>query len=156
MFVAGLCAIFLKKSLNCNPSTDCEIQKKMKTTILLFAVIFGYITPTYSQLNRHHQKGARTEQFQIKKNDDFGNYKFADKFSDAWSARAQDSFNLLPTRPGTIKLTKEIYSGDDMPCFQPKSGDYMPCIKPDGLFSMRVYKPESVIWGILWAPNAVY
>ena len=60
----------------------------MKTTILLFALIFGYITPTYSQLNRHRKTDATPEQFQNKKNDDFGNYKFVDKFSDSLSDRA--------------------------------------------------------------------
>ena len=120
----------------------------MKTTLLLFAVIFGYITPTYSQLNRHHRTDSTNEQFQNKKNNDFGNYKF-DKFSGPLSDRASDSFNVLPTRPAPSKFT-EIYSGDKMPCFHPKSGDKMPCFKPTGTFPMRVFKPKDVIWGILW------
>ena len=122
----------------------------MKTTILLFAVIFGYITPTYSQLNRHRETDATSEQFQNKKNDDFGNYKF-DKFSDFLSNRERDSFKMSPTRPAPSKFTEEIYySGDNMPCFHPKSGDNMPCGKPTGTFPMRVFKPKNVIWGILW------
>ena len=130
----------------------------MKTTILLFALIFGYITPTYSQLNRQHETDATSEQFQNKKNDDFGNYKFDkfshykfDKFSEFLSNRERDSFNMLPTRPAPSKFTEEIYySGDNMPCFHPKSGDKMPCFKPTGTFPMRVFKPKNVIWGILW------
>jgi len=122
----------------------------MKTTVLLFALIFGYITPTYSQLNRHHKTDATTEPVQNKKNVDFGNYKFVVKISDAWSDRALDSFNMSPIRPAPSKFTKEVYSGDDMPCFQPKSGDDMPCFKPKGIFSMRVFKPKNVIWGVLW------
>jgi hypothetical protein len=122
----------------------------MKTTILLFALIFGYITPTYSQLNRHRKTDA-TEQFQNKKNDDFGNYKFFYKFSGSLSNWAPDSFNMSPKRPAPSKFTEEIYSGDDkMPCFHPKSGDDMPCFKPEGIFPMRVFKPKNVIWGILW------
>ena len=128
----------------------------MKTTILLLAVIFGYITPTYSQLNRHRKTDATSEQFRNKKNDDFGNYKFDkfskfDLFSSSLSERARDSFNnMLPTRPAPSKSIEEIYSGDKMPCFHPKSGDNMPCFKPAGTFPMRVFKPKNVIWGILW------
>ncbi|WP_276371893.1 hypothetical protein [Chryseolinea sp. H1M3-3] len=129
----------------------------MKTTVLLFAVIFGYITPTYSQLNRHRKTDTTSEQFQNKKNDDFSNYKFDDfsrykfdKFSDFLSNRAHDRFNRSPTRPAPSKSTEEIYSGDNMPCLHPKSGDNMPCFKPTGTFPMRVFKPKNVIWGILW------
>ena len=122
----------------------------MKTTILLFALIFGYITPTYSQLNRHRKTDATPEQFQNKKNDDFGNYMFLDKFSGSLSDRARDNFNMSPTRPAPSKFTEEIYSGDNMPCLHPKSGDDMPCFKPKGIFPMRVFKPKNVIWGILW------
>jgi hypothetical protein len=129
----------------------------MKITVLLFAVIFGYITPTYSQLNRHRKTDATSEQFQNKKNDDFGNYKFDkfgkdkfDKYSDFLSDRARDSFNMLPTRPAPSKFTEETYSRNKMPCVHPKSGDNMPCIKPTGNFPMRVFKPKDVIWGILW------
>ena len=119
----------------------------MKTTILLCALIFGYITPIYSQLNRH----GETKQFQNKKNDDFGNYKFFYKFSGSLSDWAPDSFNMSPKRPAPSKFTEETYSGrDDMPCFHPKSGDNMPCGKPTGTFPMRVFKPKNVIWGILW------
>lgn len=113
----------------------------MKTTILLFAVIFGYITPTYSQLNRHRKTDPTTEQFQDKKNDDFGSYNFFDKFSGSLSY----SF-----RPAPSKFTEEIYSGDAMPCFHPKSGDALPCFKPKDIFPMRVFKSKNVIWGILW------
>jgi len=109
----------------------------MKTTILLLALIFGYITPTYSQLNRHPE----TEQFQNKRNDDFGNYKFFEKFGGSLNY----SF-----RPAPGKFTAEIHSRNDMPCLQPKSGDDMPCFKPKGIFPMRVFKPKNVIWGILW------
>jgi len=122
----------------------------MKTTILLFALIFGYITPTYSQLNRHRKTDATSEQFQNKKNDDFGNYQFGDKFSGAWSERGLDSFTMSPIRPAPNKFTEKIYSQDNMPCFHPKSGDDMPCFKPKGIFPMRVFKPKNVIWGILW------
>jgi hypothetical protein len=122
----------------------------MKTTILLFAVIFGCITPTYSQLNRRRKTDATREQFQNKKNDGLGNYKF-DKFSDFLSNKARDSFNMSPTRPARRKFTEEIYSGDNrMPCFHPKSGDKMPCFKPTDTFPMRIFKPKDVIWGILW------
>ena len=126
----------------------------MKTTIL-FAVILGYITPTYSQLNRHHKMEATSEQFQNKKNDDFGNYTFYkfstfDNLSGSSSDRPRGSFNVLPERPALSKSTKEIYSGYNMPCLHPKSGDNMPCLKPTGTFPMRVFKPKDVIWGILW------
>ena len=127
----------------------------MKTTILLFAVIFGYITPTYSQLNRHRKTDATSEQFLNKKNDDFGNYKFDifskfDMFSGSLSDKARDNFNILPTRPAPSRSTAEVYSGDKMPCLHPKSGDKMPCFKPTDTFHMRVFKPKNVIWGILW------
>src|SRR5688572_4591618 len=113
------------KSLNYSAQL-LKIQK-MKTTILLFAVIFGYITPTYSQLNRHRKTDATSEQFQNKGNYDFGNYKF-DKFSSSLSDWASHSFNMLPARPTPSEFTEEIYSGDTMPCLHPKSGDRMPCL----------------------------
>lgn len=122
----------------------------MKTTILLLALISGYLTPTYSQLNRHRKTDAATDQFQ-KKTDDFGKYKFDDKFTGSLSDRTPHSFNMSPIRPAPGKFTEEIYSGDNnMPCFHPKSGDAMPCLKPTGTFPMRVFKPKNVIWGILW------
>ncbi len=121
----------------------------MKTTILLFVVIFGYITPTYSQLNRHRKTDATREQLQNRKNYDFGNYNF-DKFSGSWRNSKFDSFNMLPTWPAPGKLTEEISSWGQMPCFHPKSGDKMPCFKPADAFPMRVFKPKNVIWGILW------
>ena len=121
----------------------------MKTTILLFALIFGFIVPTYSQLNRHRKTDA-TEQLQNKKNDDFGNYKFLDKFNGSLSDRPRDSFHMSPFKPAPSKFTEQIYSRDAMPCFHPKSGDAMPCFKPTGIFPMRVFKPKDVIWGILW------
>lgn len=100
---------------------------------------------------------ATSEQFQNKKNDDFGNYKF-DRFSndklykssDFLKNRGHDRFNMSPKRPAPGKYTEEIYSGDKMPCFHPKSGDKMPCLKPTETFHMRVFKPKNVIWGILW------
>ena len=130
----------------------------MKTTVLLFALIFGCIIPTYSQINIHRKTEAGTEQFLRKKNnknDDFGNYKFIDKFSDAWSDRALDNFDMSPLsvrsrvarpapNPRASKFAKEVYSEDDMPCFKPKS-NYIPCFNPKGL------KPESVTWGTLWS-----
>lgn len=130
----------------------------MKTTILLFALSFGCIIPTYSQINIHRKTDAGTDQFlgkKNKKNDDFGNYKFVDKFSDAWSDRALDIFDMSPMRvrsrvprpaqsPGASKFTKEVYSEDHMPCLKPK-GNYIPCFNPKGL------KPESVTWGTLWS-----
>ena len=130
----------------------------MKTTTLLFALSVGCLVPAYSQINRQQRIDARTRQYLEKenqKNDDFSNYTFVDKFTGAWSVRAPDNFHRTPARPGTIKSTKEIFSGDDMPCFEPKGG-YIPCVDPKGLFPMRVYRPESVIWGILWAPNNFY
>jgi hypothetical protein len=127
----------------------------MKTTILIFAVIFGYITPTYSQVNRHREADATSEQFQNKKNDDFGNYRFdnfsnykLDKFTDFLSN--QESFNLLPTRPAPSNSQSKYIQGNNMPCFHPKSGDKMPCYKPTDTFPMRIFNPENVIWGILW------
>ena len=120
----------------------------MKTTILLFALILGYITPTFAQLNLHRKSDATTEQFPNKKNDYF-NYKFVDKFSGSLSNSPHNSFAIPPIMTAP-KFTKEIYSGDDMPCLKPK-GNYIPCLKPDDIFSMRVYKPESIIWGTLWA-----
>jgi hypothetical protein len=129
----------------------------MKTTILLFAVIFGYITPTYSQLNRQPETDARSEQFQNKKNDDFRNYKFdkigdykPDKFSDFLSNRERDIFNLSPTRPAPSSSQRKYIQRNNMPCFHPKSGDKMPCFEPMGTFHMRVFKPKDTIWGILW------
>jgi hypothetical protein len=135
----------------------------MKTTILLFALIFGCIIPTYSQINLHRKADASTDQFlgkKNKKNDDFGHYKFVDKFSDTWSDRALDSFNMPPIRSGSSlnrkqrttstlspapsKFAKEVYSEDDMPCFKPKA-NYIPCFNPKGL------KPESITWGTLWS-----
>jgi hypothetical protein len=129
----------------------------MKTVILLFVVIFGCITPTYSQLNRHRETDAKSEQFQNKKNDDFSNYRFDkfgnynfDRFSIFLENWDPDSFNMLPTRPAPRKSTGEIYSGSTMPCLHPKSGENMPCFKPTGTFHMNVFKPKDVIWGILW------
>jgi hypothetical protein len=121
----------------------------MKTAILIVAVIFGYIAPSYSQLNSHRKIDSTSKHFQNKKNDDFGNYKF-DQFSGFMTYRARDSFNMWPTRPEPSKFTKEIYSGNKMPCIHPKSGDRMPCLKPTGAFPMRVLKPKDSIWGILW------
>ena len=132
--------------------THYKIQK-MKTTILLFALIIGCIIPTYSQINIHRKTDASNEPFlgkENKKNDDFGNYKFADKFSDAWRDKALDSFTMSPLRPAPRKFTEKRYSGYDMPCYHPKSGDDIPCLKPKGTFPMRVFKPKDVIWGILW------
>jgi hypothetical protein len=119
----------------------------MKIAILLLALIFGYTTPIYSQLNRHRKTDATTEQYQNKMNADFSNYKFVDKFSGSLSDRWRDSFNMSPMRPAP---SAEIYSGDNMPCVHPKSGDEMPCLKPNGMFHMRVFKPKNGIWGILW------
>jgi len=121
----------------------------MKTTILLLALIFGYITPIYSQINLQRKTDAPPQPVQIEENSDFGNYKFVDKFSDAWSNRAL-SFNMSPLRPAPRKFTEDVYPRYDMPCFQPKSGEDMPCLKPKGTFNMRVFKPKDVIWGILW------
>ena len=90
-----------------------------------------------------------SDQFQNKKNYDFGNYKF-DKFSGSLNDWTRDSFNMLPTRPAPSKFTEEIYSEDNMPCFHPKTGDNMPCLRPAGTFPMRVFKPKNVTWGILW------
>ncbi|MEJ7647060.1 MAG: hypothetical protein WKF87_20850 [Chryseolinea sp.] len=128
----------------------------MKTTILLFAAVLGYITPTYSQLNRDREE-VPSELYQNKLNYDFGNvnfdksgnYKF-DIFNNFLRTRDRDTLNWLPTRPAPGKSVEKIYSGDNMPCFHPKSGDNMPCSEPTGTFPMRVFKPKNVIWGILW------
>jgi len=108
----------------------------MKTTIL-FALIFGFIIPTYSQINLHRKADANTEQFlgkQNKKNDDFGDYKFADKFNDSRSDRGLDNFTMPRVGHVPDKISEEIYSGDNMPCF-----------KPEGIFSMKVYEPDSTV-----------
>ncbi|HTE29566.1 MAG TPA: hypothetical protein VK666_04280 [Chryseolinea sp.] len=129
----------------------------MKTTLLLFGVIFGYITPAYSQLNSHRETDGTRGQFQIKKNDDFGNYKFdkfgnykVDRFTDFLSNRERDGFNMLPTRPAPSSSPTQYIKQNNMPCFHPKSGDNMPCFKPIETFPMRIFNPEDVIWGTLW------
>jgi len=130
----------------------------MKTTTLIFALSIGCIIPVCSQVNRQQRIDARTRQHvekQSQKINDFGNYTFVDKFTGAWSVRTPDSFNMTPAWRSTIKSTKEVISGDDIPCLEPKGG-YIPCLNPKGLYPMRVYRPESVIWGILWAPNNFY
>jgi len=109
----------------------------MKTAILLFALVFGWVIPTYSQMNRHRKTDARAEQFsakQNKENDRFGKYKFDDKFPGSWSDRVGDSYSMSSVGPARSKNTEEVYSGDNMPCF-----------KPEGMFSMRVYKPDSTV-----------
>ena len=120
----------------------------MKTTILLFAVIFGYITPTYSQIDPDNKTDAGNELF---RNYDFGNYKF-DIPTGSWSNKVSNSFNMLPTRFASIKSTVEISPVDKMPCFHPKSGDRMPMpwFKPTDTFSPGVFKPKNVTWGILF------
>ena len=131
--------------------------RKMKTTILLFAVIFGCIAPTYSQLNRHRKAGLTSEVFQDKtsellqkkKNYDFGHYKF-DKLSGRLSYEKSYSLDILSTKPAPNKARAEIYSKYRMPCFHPKSGDQMPWCKPTGTFHMRVFNPNDVNWGILF------
>ncbi|MEJ1242483.1 hypothetical protein WBG78_30320 [Chryseolinea sp. T2] len=130
----------------------------MKTTTLLFALCIGSAIPAYSQVNRHQRIEPGTRQNVERENQklgDFGNYTFADKFTGTWSVRATDNFNMTPAWRRTIKSTKEIISGDDMPCLEPKGG-YIPCLNPKGVFPMRVYTPERVIWGTLWAPNNFY
>lgn len=129
--------------------------RNMKTPLLLFAVIFGYITPTYSQLNRHREMDSTSEHFQRKKNDDFGSYQFhnfknyhLEKFTDFLST--SESFNLLPADPAPGNSQRKYIQRKNMPCFHPKSGDKMPCFKPTDTFHMRVFNPEDVIWGILW------
>jgi hypothetical protein len=121
----------------------------MKATILLFAVILGYITPAYSQLNRHRKTGIPSVQPHNKKADDFGSLKLY-KSTDFLHNRKRDIFDMSPTRPALTEFTKEVYSGHKMPCVHPKSGDKMPCFKPTDTFHMRILKPKDVIWGILW------
>src|SRR5687768_6828545 len=121
----------------------------MKRAILLFAVIFAYITPTYSQLNRQSETGVKSEHFQNKKNHDFRIYKF-DKFSDFLSNRGRDIFNISPTTPAPGSSQGRYIQGSNMPCFHPKSGDKMPCLEPNGTFHMRVFKPTDSSWGMLW------
>lgn len=129
----------------------------MKTTILLSAVIFGYIIPTYSQLKRQPETEARSERFQNKKNDDFPDYKFDkfgdykfDEFNDFLSNRERDIFNMSPTRPTPNSSQMKYLQRNNMPCFQPKSGHNMPCYEPTGTFHMKVFRPKDVVWGILW------
>jgi len=144
----------MHKSLNC--IVGSKGTQTMKT-ILLSAIILGYITPTYSQVNQHRETGAPREPFQNNTNFDFGNelfdksgnYKF-DIFNNFLSTRERDTLNWLPMRPIPGKSVVVIYSGNNMPCFHPKSGDNMPCFEPTGTFPMRVFNPKNVIWGILW------
>jgi hypothetical protein len=108
----------------------------MKTAIL-YALIFGCIIPTYSQINRHRKTDTSTEQFsgkQNKKNNDFGDYKFDDKFNDSWNDRSLDNFTMPRAGRMPGKISEEIYSGDNMPC-----------VKPEGTFSMKAYKPDSTV-----------
>ena len=136
---------------------SADRNQKMKTTILLFAAILGYITPAYSQLNRAGEAETTGEHFKNKMNYDFGNdsfgktgnYKF-DVFNNFLSTRERYALKWLPMQPTPSKSVDEIYSGDNMPCFHPKSGDNMPCFAPTGTFPMRVFKPTNVVWGILW------
>jgi hypothetical protein len=121
----------------------------MKTTVVLFAAIFGFIIPTYSQLNRHRKVDATSGQPQERKTYDFGNYEF-DKFTRPWRNLPLDRFKMLPIGASSSKLTGEMSSAGKMPCFHPKSGDKMPCFKPADSFPMRVFNPENVIWGMLW------
>jgi hypothetical protein len=141
-------------SLNCVDSY--QKFRTMKTTILLFAVIFGCLTPAYSQLNRHPKASITSELLHNKLNErlqnkgyDPGNYKFG-KFSDPMSYGTSYSLHIFPTRRAQNKVPEIIYSEEKMPCFHPKSGDQMPCYKPTGTFHMRVFKPNDVIWGILF------
>jgi hypothetical protein len=129
----------------------------MKTAILLFAVIFGYITPTYSQLNGHRKTDTTGDLFQNKKNGDFFSYKndhFLDykfgKFSDFLSSGKRNIFNISPTTPAPSRSQRKYIQQSSMPCFHPKSGDKLPCFEPMGTFHMRVFNPTDVIWGILW------
>jgi hypothetical protein len=129
----------------------------MKTTILLFVVIFGCITPTYSQLNRHRKTDTTSEHFQNRKNYDFLNYKFDkfynyqfDKFSDFLGNMEHDIFNMSPARSAPSSSRSKYIQRNGMPCFHPKSGEKMPCFEPMGTFHMSVFKPTDTIWGILW------
>jgi hypothetical protein len=144
------------KSLNCSQGFEANLRN-MKTTILLFAVFFGYIIPTYSQLNRHRKTDTTSEQFQTRKNYDFLNYKVDkfsdyefDKFNDFLSNRERDIFNMSPARPAPSSSQGKYIQRSNMPCFHPKSGDKMPCSEPMDTFHMRVFKPTDTIWGILW------
>jgi len=113
--------------------------------------------PAFSQVNRHHRIDPKIKQHVEKQNQkifDFGNDTFVGKVTPAWSFGPADNFST-PLRRGTITSAKEIISGDDIPCLEPRGG-YIPCLNPKGSFPMRVYRPESVIWGILWAPNNFY
>jgi hypothetical protein len=122
----------------------------MKTTVLLSALIFGFIIPTYSQLNHHRKMEPTRERLQHKKNDDFGIYRFDDKFSGPLMNETPKSFNLSPIKPAHRRSMVEIYSGDDMPRFNPTGKFSMPCYKPAGEFPMRVYKPDSIVREIAW------
>jgi hypothetical protein len=132
-----------------------ENFRKMKTAILLFAVIFGYITPTYSQLNRQRETGPRSDQFQNKMYGDFGTYKFdnykIDKFSNFNFNKFNDFLSSRErNRPAPGNSQNSYIQRNNMRCFHPKSGDKMPCFELTDEFSMRIFKPENVIWGTLW------
>ena len=75
-------------SLHCISSPGAK-DRKMKTTILLFAVIFGCVAPAFSQLNPHHKTDPDSEQFKNKKYYDFGIYSF-DKFSNDYVDKFND------------------------------------------------------------------
>jgi hypothetical protein len=127
----------------------------MKTPLLLLALIFGYMAPTYPQPSRHLEMDSTSEHFRTKKNDDFGRYQFHnfknyqfDKFTGFLSTRY--NFNLLPEGPAQGNSPMKYSRWNNMPCFHPKSGDNMPCLKPTDTFPMRIFNPENVIWGILW------
>jgi hypothetical protein len=130
----------------------------MKTTILLFAVIVGYITPTYSQLNRQRETGPRSERFQNKKYVDFETYKFGKfdnnefgKFSNVDVDKFNDFLSSIELNRAAPSNSQNNYiQTNNMPCFHPKSGDKMPCLEPTGEFYMPVFKPKNFFWGTLW------
>ena len=133
--------------LTCRPIANCKFRK-MKTTGLFLALVFGCLSPIYSQLNRHHRGADKSDQLENKEDNDFGNYNFIDKFPGTVETPAPDNFGMS-RRPWPI-YNGEIQFRSNMPCFHPKSGDKMPCLKPEGTFPMRVFKPKDSIWGILW------
>jgi hypothetical protein len=105
----------------------------MKTT-LLFALVFGVIISSYSQINRNRKTEATAEQFSVngnKKSAPFDKYKFVDKFPGSFKDAGWSYDFLSPLQP-LGKSNEEIYFGWTMPCFI-----------PEGMFSMRVYKPDS-------------
>jgi hypothetical protein len=110
-------------------------DKKMKTT-LVFALLFGCVIPTYSQINNKHRTDPKPGQFPKSqfKNDYLESFNFADKFTGPWNDLALADVPPLPSSPELSKTRNGQYSGDHMPCF-----------KPEGIFSAKILRPDSTM-----------